>query len=238
MEKRVLNNPLYLKIITLIFTAMPVPLICFVSYGESYGIYGVFAGFSLLGAVLFYFCSVKYTIDHEYLTVEYPLLYKKAYRIKDIIGYTFSYTGTDCQVTLFFDDDSKFSLSVCGKKMRNQINDFFKEIYEDVKQKTIIKLMDTGLTFKLNRKRDILFRKDDLKITNKDGTSEHYYYKEDVKRIEFQTCQSRIFVTIRTTDDKKIQFGDYTIKGRIGLLEHLSNECNKQADGEIYRKAE
>jgi hypothetical protein len=234
MEKRVLNNPLYLKIILLIFTAMPV--MCLIAFWESYGVF--FAGLSLFFAVLFYFCSVKYTIDNEYLTVEYPLLYKKAYRIKDIIGYTFSYSGTDCQVTLFFDDGSKFSLSITGKKMRNQINDFFKEIYEDAKQKTITKLMDTGLTFKLNRKRAILFRIDDLKITNKDGTSEQYYYKEDVKKIEFQTYQSGIFVTIRTTDDKKIQFSDYTIKGRIGLFEHLSNECNKHADGEIHRKAE
>jgi hypothetical protein len=227
MEKRVLHSPLYLKIILLVLVAMPVPVICLISYERLYGLYIVLAGFSLMWAVMFYFCLAQYTIDHEYLTVEYPLLHKKAYRIKDIIGYTFSYTGVAYRITLFFDNNSKFSLEIAGKKMLSQINQFLKEIHEEVKQKNITKLMDTGLPFKLSRKREILFRKDDLKITNKDGTSEQYYYKEDVKRIAFQTYKFRIFVTIRTTDDKEIRFNDYTIKGGIDLLEYLSNVCNK-----------
>jgi hypothetical protein len=208
MEKRVLHSPFYLKIILLVLAAMPVPVICLVSYEKLYGLYVVLAGFSLMWAVMFYFCLAQYTIDHEYLIVEYPLLHKKAYRIKDIIGYALSYSIAAYRITLFFDDGSTFSLEITGKKMLNQINQFLKEIHEDVKQKTITKLMDIGLTFTLSRKREILFRKDYLKITNKDGTSEQYYYKEDVKRIEFQTYRFRIFATIRTTDDKEIRFND------------------------------
>jgi hypothetical protein len=177
---------------------------------------------------LSYFALVKYYINADQIKIVYPILYKREYNVKDVIGYTFLPNGTDISLILFSEDNEKIKIKISGKKMKEYMKNFIVELNEKIIVKNINDINKNGLKIKIG-KNDICFAENFFDLVDKDNVSKRYYYNKDISKIKFQEYMGRTFVKIITIDNKAIQFNDYMVKGNRGIFKHLMEKCPNDA---------
>jgi hypothetical protein len=226
MKEESFSTPLILKI--LIFICILI-IIAFSIILKDLLIMSIsLVSFSIVSSVSLYFQFVKYTVSLNKISIIYPLFYKKEYNVNNIIGFTVcSSNSGELLFYLFFEDNNYFRIRIIGRKMKDIFIQFTDQIKENVKNKCLNLLFENGLKYKINKKIELLFEKDNLQIINDNGMGGKYFYKKDIKNIEYNRKNGMIRIKVTTNDDRKIIFDEYMLKGGIFLIEYIIEECKK-----------
>lgn len=220
MANKILTIPIWLKGIILMLALSGVTLIIiYNSYIIGFSIFIIFS-------VIFYFTLVKYIFDDKKIIVKYPFFYTKEYFVDEITGYTFLVNGTNIELLLFMENNSKCKIKIIGKKTRKYIETFLKEIINEIKDKNIIELKNNGIEYRLKKSRKLLFTIDYMEI-DQNGYSNKYYYKKDMQNIYFRNYNGTILIEIILNNKNKLNFNDYILKGKKGLYKYLIEQINK-----------
>jgi hypothetical protein len=217
MEKNTFSQAIVYKIIYLLLIVFNIYCLMMED-----AIHLLFISSIIVFLFFFYFLNIKYIFEHNNLTIKLPFLKGKMYNLNNLIGYSFiSETKGGTILYLFFINDEKTGISLSGKKMKNYILNLLEKKRNFIKQSNINTIIENGLKFRLDKKQEIIFKKDYMEIIEKENFIGTYYYATDIKRMEILQYSNTIFLKIDLNDNRKIRFNDYKLKGGIGLFKYL-----------------
>jgi len=150
--------------------------------------------------------------------------------INDIIGYVYYKglrgKGSESKEYIYiYTKEKKLSIQLSYEKIINIVNSFESENREKIKEKNMHELENTGILIKINKKREIHFYRDHVKVTINGNTEEHNYSDLTLKHSYidagslYANYQSQF--TMVTKNNKKIKLDFFELRGRFGLIEYL-----------------
>ena len=217
MEKNIFSESIVYKIIILLLIVFNIYCLMIVDT-----VHLLFISLAIVFLFSFYLVNIKYIFEHNNLTIKLPFLKGKMYSLNDLIGYSFiSGTKGGTILYLFFINGEKTSISLSGKKMENYILHLLEKKHNYIEQSNINTIIENGLRFKLNKKQEIIFKKDHIEIFEKEIIIGTYYYATDIKKMEILQYLNTKFLKIDFNDNRRIRFNDYKLKGGIGLFKYL-----------------
>ena len=174
---------------------------------------------------------LKYSFTKEKI-IKKTLFFKASETvINDIIGYVFykspgkSNSSEPNEYICIYTKEKKLSIQLSYEKIINIVNSFESENREKIKEKNIYELENTGILIKINKKREIHFYRDHLKLTI-NGNTEEYNYSDLTFEHSYNDAgslytnyQSRF--TMVTKNNKRIKLDFFKLRGRFGLIEYL-----------------
>jgi hypothetical protein len=222
MENKTLTLPIYIKAIYLLFSLGS--LFCIIFFRNSSIVFSVIFLFNIvLFSILFYFSSVKYIFNDNKIIIKYPYFYSKEYNINNIIGYAYTVSSGEIELTLFMNNDNKVKIKTVGKMIKEYINNFINNMNGKIQNNNIDELKNKGIEYNFSKNRKLLFTVDYIEILEK-NIQERYYYKNDMKNILLYNYNGGIYIKIFLNNKKTLNFNDYGLKGKIGLIKYLEEQ--------------